>query len=170
MIRKTEPNVLWTEGLLMAPPHLQQSDRYHEALLSARIEAIAPISWGVLRCEIDRHALAEGTLRIDELALVTAEGTVIVIDRDHPEAPPARPVDRAALERGSVPVLLAIPSERDGVTVVGNAGAEPWTPQLEMPPVPIDLLGGPMAPTGPTVPPGELAVILASPDPDRTRY
>ena len=58
----------------------------------------------------------------------------------------------------------------DAVTLVQNAGAEAWTPTIELPPVPIDLLGGPMSPTGPTVPPGDVAAILASPDPDRTRY
>lgn len=58
----------------------------------------------------------------------------------------------------------------DAVTLVANAGRTPYTPEVELPPVPIDLLGGPMTGKGPTVPPGELAAILASPDPDRTRY
>lgn len=120
MMRPTQPNVLWTEGLLLAPPHLQQSDRYHEALLGARLEAIAPIHWGIVRCELDRHALEGGVLRIAELAAVTAEGTVIVIDRDHPELPPSRNLDRAALDRGTVQVLLALPREREGTPVLGE--------------------------------------------------
>ena len=58
----------------------------------------------------------------------------------------------------------------DAVTLVCNAGTDPYSPRIELPPVPIDLLGGPMSPGGPTVPPGQLAAILASPDPDRTHY
>ena len=57
----------------------------------------------------------------------------------------------------------------DMVTLIANAATEPYTPTIELPPAPIDLLGGPMSPSGPTVPPGELAAILASPDPERTR-
>ena len=58
----------------------------------------------------------------------------------------------------------------DAVTLVCNAGTDPYAPRIELPPVPIDLLGGPMTPNGPVVPPGEVAAILASPDPDRTHY
>ncbi len=58
----------------------------------------------------------------------------------------------------------------DALTLVANAGDAPYAPAIELPPMPIDLLGGPMRATGPTVPPGELAAILASPDPDRTKY
>ena len=83
-----------------------------------------------------------------------------------------------ALREGKATVLVDDGARRavrltaggDALTLIGNASPEAWTPTVELPPVPIDLLGGPMSATGPTVPPGELAVILASPDPDRTRY
>ncbi len=83
-----------------------------------------------------------------------------------------------ALREGTATVLFDDGQRRavrlaaggDAITLVANASAEPWSPTVELPPVPIDLLGGPMTAKGPTVPPGELAAILASPDPDRTRY
>lgn len=119
MNRSTQLKVLWTEGLLMAPQHLQQSDRYHEALLAQRLDALDPHGWGIVRCELDRHALAEGTIRLDELACVMPEGSVLTIGRDHPEAPPSRPVEGLGPERACLELHLAIPRERDGAPQVG---------------------------------------------------
>ena len=119
MNRSTQLKVLWTEGLLMAPQHLQQADRYHESLLAQRLDALGRDSWGVVRCELDRHALAEGTLRLDELACVMPDGSVLSIGRDHPEAPPTRPVEGLGPERSTLDVHVAIPREREGAPLVG---------------------------------------------------
>ncbi len=83
-----------------------------------------------------------------------------------------------ALREGKATVLIddglrravRLSAGGDAITLVANSSKEPWSPTIELPPVPIDLLGGPMSQKGPTVPPGDLAAILASPDPDRTRY
>ena len=83
-----------------------------------------------------------------------------------------------ALREGTPSVLMdngvhravRMTSGADAVLLVFNAGNDRWAPTLELPPAPIDLLGGPMNASGPTVPSGDLAAILASPDPDRTRY
>ena len=34
--------VVWSEGMLVSPQHLQQADLYHERLLNQRLAAIAP--------------------------------------------------------------------------------------------------------------------------------
>ncbi len=65
---------------------------------------------------------------------------------------------------------LRLTAGGDALTLVANGSKGAWTPRLTLPRVPIDLLGGPMSPTGPTVPAGDIAAILASPDPDHTRY
>jgi hypothetical protein len=83
-----------------------------------------------------------------------------------------------ALREGTSTVLaddglqraVRISAGGDALTLVANAGRAPFAPTVELPPVPIDLLGGPMSIQGPTVPPGDVAAILASPDPDRTKY
>ena len=58
--------VVWSEGLLMSPQHLQQQDLFHEALLSDRLDAIAPVqlgrdcgsSWTRRRCPPNQMQLA----------------------------------------------------------------------------------------------------------------
>ncbi|MDQ3034191.1 MAG: type VI secretion system baseplate subunit TssK [Myxococcota bacterium] len=111
--------VLWTEGLLMAPQHLQQSDRYHEALVSQRLAAVSSHPWGVVRCDLDRRALADGTVRLDAFAGVLPDGGVLQIDGDHPEAPPSRPVEGLGPERPVLEVFLALPREREGLAQLG---------------------------------------------------
>ena len=45
--------VVWSEGMLVAPQHMQQQDLYHERLLDERIAALSPYRWGVVSVEID---------------------------------------------------------------------------------------------------------------------
>lgn len=115
----TQLKVLWTEGLLMAPQHLQQSDRYHESLLAQRLAALHPHAWGVVRCELDRRALGDGTVRLESFAGVLPDGGVLSIDGEHPEAPPSRPVEGLGPERAILEVYLAIPREREGLCQIG---------------------------------------------------
>lgn len=119
MNSSTQLKVLWTEGLLMAPQHLQQSDRYHEALLSQRLEAVLSQTWGMIRCELDRRALGEGTVRLDCFEGVLPDGGVLAIHGDHPEAPPSRPIEGLGPERPMLELYLAMPREREGLAQVG---------------------------------------------------
>ena len=50
--------LVWSEGMLLSPQHLQALDRFHETYAAARIAALAPIDWGVLEVELDSSALA----------------------------------------------------------------------------------------------------------------
>ena len=40
--------VVWSEGMLVSPQHMQQQDLYHERLLDERIAALSPYRWGVV--------------------------------------------------------------------------------------------------------------------------
>jgi hypothetical protein len=76
-----------------------------------------------------------------------------------------------ALREGAAAVLaddgrrraVRLQAGGDAVTLVTNASPEPYTPAVELPPSPIDLLGGPILDGRPVVPPGDIAAILASP-------
>jgi len=35
--------VVWSEGMLVSPQHLQQADLYHERLLDCRLAATSPL-------------------------------------------------------------------------------------------------------------------------------
>ncbi len=49
--------IVWSEGMLISPQHLQQQDRYHEALLGERLRALSPHAWGVVELALDERAL-----------------------------------------------------------------------------------------------------------------
>ncbi len=115
----TQLKVLWSEGLLMAPQHLQQTDRYHEALVAGRLAALHPHPWGALRVELDRQAIADGVIKLEHFAGVLPEGAVLTIDKGSPEAPPSRPIEGLLPERSTLEVFLAIPSERENVHQIG---------------------------------------------------
>ena len=125
---KSPQRVMWSEGLLMSPQHLQQQDLYHEQLLFTRLDAIEPLSWGLLRCRLDRRALSAGQLQVEELALVLPGGTVLSVASGDAELPPSRAIEghfphsRAALE-----VFVGIPKEREGMA---NYSAEIGAPRV----------------------------------------
>ncbi|MDB5745920.1 MAG: tssK [Massilia sp.] len=69
--------VLWGEGLLLRPQHFQRQDQYHEHCLQKGIKAVHPYAWGVERLEVDREALANNLLRINDLALRFQDGELV---------------------------------------------------------------------------------------------
>ena len=119
---KTPLRVVWSEGLLMSPQHLQQLDLYHESLTSARLDALEPINWGVVKCEMDRRALESGQVRVQELRCVLPDGIVINCASGDPELPASRPVEGHFPHTQNVlEVYVAVPRERDGVSNYAEA-------------------------------------------------
>ena len=121
---KAPQRVVWTQGMLMAPQHLQQLDRYHEMLVSARVGAIVPFDWGVLTVEIDQRALSAGQMRLQKFAGVLPDGLPLAFDDNHPEAPPARPIEGHFGPMARVlEVYLGVPNEREGVANYSNGSS-----------------------------------------------
>ncbi len=119
---KTPLRVVWSEGLLMSPQHLQQQDLYHERLVGARLDGLEPLNWGVLKVEIDRRALESGQVRVSALTAVLPDGLVIDCDSGDPELPPSRPVEGHFPHTQDVlEVYVGVPRERDGVSNYGEA-------------------------------------------------
>src|SRR5262245_3146214 len=54
--------VIWSEGLFLQPQHLQQQDRYFEALVEACTGQVAAHHWGFVTLVIDEPQLALGKL------------------------------------------------------------------------------------------------------------
>jgi type VI secretion system protein ImpJ len=111
--------VVWSEGLLVSPQHLQQADLYHERLLDRRLAALAPQTWGILSLELDLGALGADQLRVSRFVGILPDGLYLDFSAGDPEAPAARPIGahfppaQPALE-----VFVAVPKERDGVPSV----------------------------------------------------
>jgi type VI secretion system protein ImpJ len=103
--------VVWSEGMLLQPQHLQQHDRYLQTQLEARVGALRPYGWGVVRLEIDQQQLALGKVALLAFSGVLPDGT--------PVGAPAEldlplPLDIPADVR-DMTVVLALPTRRHGV-------------------------------------------------------
>lgn len=98
----------------MTPQHLQQSDLYHEALLHARMHAVAAYDWGVTGVQFDERGLAAGQLKLVKCHGFFPDGTPFFVgDRgeDVVEARPLEGVFPAAIE--VLDVFLAVPNARE---------------------------------------------------------
>jgi type VI secretion system protein ImpJ len=118
MIHPRKP--VWTEGLFMTPQHLQQSDLYHEALVHARVHAIAAYDWGISGVQFDERALAAGQLKLVKCHGVFPDGTAFFVGDRGEDVCEARPLEGAfpaALE--SLDIYLAIPNSRDNAANIG---------------------------------------------------
>ncbi|MEM9996421.1 MAG: type VI secretion system baseplate subunit TssK [Bacteroidota bacterium] len=104
--------IVWYEGMILDPHHLQQWDRHHEHALLGRLRALRPYHWGFQALEIDEDRLANG-----ELALRTARGLFPDgLYFDAPTAdplPPPRPLqEHFASNQTTLAAYLAIPASR----------------------------------------------------------
>ena len=121
--------VVWSEGLLVSPQHLQQADLYHERLLDMRLAALTPQTWGILSLELDLGALQSDQFRMSRFVGILPDGLYLGFEAGDPEAPAARPI--GAHFPPAQPVLdvfLAVPKERDGVPSVASEGADSSEP------------------------------------------
>lgn len=112
--------VLWTKGTLLTPQHLQAQDRYFDELLRAQIGALAFCPWGHTRVEVDREALAGGTLALRGVAGRFADGLLFDAPTSDP-LPAPRPLDAAwTPDQRTMLVSLAVPEYRPGARNVAG--------------------------------------------------
>ncbi|MBN2573015.1 MAG: type VI secretion system baseplate subunit TssK [Deltaproteobacteria bacterium] len=118
--------VVWSEGMLVSPQHMQQADIYHERVLDCRLGAATSLPWGITAVQVDAGALTADQLVVSRFAGVLPDGLPLDFKAGDPEAPAARPVGAnfppalPALE-----VFLAVPKEREGVpSVAGEMPAD----------------------------------------------
>jgi type VI secretion system protein ImpJ len=120
---KAPMKVVWSEGLLMSPQHLQQLDLYHERLVTSRLDALEPLDWGVVSVEVDRRALETGQVRLQEITAVLPDGLVIDCGPGDPELPASRAVEGHFPHTQNVlEVYVGVPRERDGIANYADVG------------------------------------------------
>jgi type VI secretion system protein ImpJ len=115
--------VLWTKGTLLTPQHLQAQDRYFDEILRQHIGALAFSPWGFSQLEIDREALAGGTVVVRSASGRFPDGLLF----DAPAADPCpapRSLDGAWVQdQRSMLVFLIVPEFRAGTrNVTGSSG------------------------------------------------
>ncbi|MDR1968706.1 MAG: type VI secretion system baseplate subunit TssK [Burkholderiaceae bacterium] len=102
--------VVWSEGMLLQPQHLQQSERHADHVRHLLLRATMPCGWGFAEIEIDTAALALGRLSLVSATGVFGDGTVFEMPAVDPlpepvEVPP---------DAHDVLFTLALPLRRAG--------------------------------------------------------
>ncbi|MBB4070216.1 type VI secretion system protein ImpJ [Salinibacter ruber] len=110
--------VVWFEGMTLDPHHFQQWDRYQRDTLNARLQAVEPYHWGLMRLNVDEERLENGELALLECTCVLPDGLVIDMPDSDP-LPDVRNVQEIFPEDETrVRAVLAVPDERqDGRNV-----------------------------------------------------
>lgn len=84
----TRNKVMWREGTLMRPHHLQQQQRYNDYVNNLRFRAIHDLSWGFTELSINNELLAQGKIMLDSASGTLPDGTVFSLpDQDSLPAP-----------------------------------------------------------------------------------
>ena len=116
MARRHLERVVWSEGMLMCPQHLQQQDLFFEATLGARLSAVAGHDWGVVSMKIDEGELGSGTFKLSAFTGVLTNGLAVDYAAGDAGGPPARPLaEHFSSTATTLEVYLAVPSAREGV-------------------------------------------------------
>lgn len=84
----TRNKVMWLEGTLMRPHHLQQQQRYNDYVNNLRFRTINDLSWGFTELSLNNESLAQGKIMLDSASGTLPDGTVFSIpDQDSLPAP-----------------------------------------------------------------------------------
>ncbi|MEZ2353429.1 type VI secretion system baseplate subunit TssK [Caballeronia sp. RCC_10] len=114
--------VIWSEGMLLQPQHLQQHDRYLRAQIDARCAALRPYAYGFSELSIDTGQLKLGRIVLTACAGVLPDGTPFRLPADDDLPLPLAVPDDAR----DLTVVLALPVARQGVpeaAYTGDAGS-----------------------------------------------
>ena len=126
-MRQTQ-GVLWSKGVLLTPQHLQIQDRFLEDTAEFRISSLSSFPWGFTHLEIDREALAEGSLVLSRATGLFRDGLPFDIPDSDP-APPPRPLEGLfAPDQSELTFHLAIPERRSGERTIAIDGESRDTP------------------------------------------
>lgn len=72
--------VIWQEGMLLRPQHLQHNDRYFDHQLKLRTRLLGGYAWGFLTLEIDLQFLNMGRLIVSKASGVLPDGSFFELD------------------------------------------------------------------------------------------
>lgn len=112
--------VVWSEGMLLAPQHLQQAERHADYARHLLVRETVPYAWGLVDLELDPAALALGKISLVRAVGVFADGTPF----DMPVVDPLpAPMDIPPDLRDER-VVLALPMRRAGAREADAEGFE----------------------------------------------
>src|SRR5687767_13997817 len=115
--------VLWSKGTLLTPQHLQAHDRYLDELLRLQLGALTFCPWGMWRLEIDREALAGGTLLVRAASGRFPDGLLFDAPAADPTPPPRSLEGAWPQDQRAMLVSLAVPEYRPGARNIAGREA-----------------------------------------------
>ena len=106
--------VVWSEGLLLTPQHLQHQDRYFEETSAELFRASRPFNHGFISLTLDEEAIQNGQVVVQDAAGVTRNGIPFSFpDRDG--VPAGRSIEQHfPVGMNSLPVYVGIRIHRPG--------------------------------------------------------
>ena len=105
-----ENRVAWREGMVLRPQHFQQQDRYVDALVRARTEALRPYPWGLVELKINQSLASLGKFGVERCVGLFPDGQPFSMPDD---SPPPTPLDVPADARDAI-VYLTLPARQPG--------------------------------------------------------
>ena len=102
--------VVWAEGMLLQPQHMQQSERHADHVRHVLLRTTVPYGWGFAELELDTAALALGRLALVRATGVFGDGTVFEMPAVDPLP---EPIEVPPDVRNAV-FALALPLRRAG--------------------------------------------------------
>lgn len=103
--------------MFLRPQHFQAQDRYQDAQMRARVDAVHPWAWGLLSVELDEDLAMLGKFGVKRAAGVMPDGTPFSIPDD---LPPPEPLDVPPDARDAL-VSLTLPAQQVGAVQFRDA-------------------------------------------------
>jgi len=72
--------VVWSEGMLLRPQHLQQYDRFLDQQFRIRTQMLNPLGWGLRQLQIDGQLLQQGAFALTMADGIFPDGTVFSVN------------------------------------------------------------------------------------------
>lgn len=112
---ETSNRVVWREGALLAPQHLQQQERHLLSQIQLCFSTSRPYPWGILKIDIDHNAAMQGEFQLNTLHAMMPDGLYVSCGDKDP-APASRSFAQSFHSLDStLLVYLGIPLEKPGV-------------------------------------------------------
>lgn len=116
----TRNKVMWREGTLMRPHHLQQQQRYNDYVNNLRFQAVHDLSWGFTELSINNELLAQGKIMLDSASGTLPDGTVFSLPAQDALPDPLHPDSFPDEESRNVYLALPVASDVRGEVSYGQ--------------------------------------------------
>ncbi len=112
--------VVWNEGMLLTPHHLQQWDNYFEDQITSRLTAFIPYEWGVINLQVNHESISNGVFELIHCQAIMPDGLLVNLPQPDPLPESRTLAKHFDTTTESVEIYLAIATKR-----VGSANFQP---------------------------------------------